>query len=173
MSHLENRTIALKTLEIIPVIMRVMSAQMRVGVTPISTTQIVVMRILLDKRETLSELAKQTQVTLPTMSNTISTLEERGWVSRERDAQDRRVVWIEITPLGREIYQQAQDHMIDQIAALLETLSRDEQEQVSGALSMLNAAFAAAIAQNPHALSHRFDDGHQGDDGHRTDNQQP
>lgn len=145
MSHLENRTIALQTLEIIPVIMRVMSAQMRIGATPVATSHIVVMRILLDKPETLTDLAKQTQVTLPTMSNTISTLEERGWVMRRRDEQDRRVVWIEITPLGSEIYGQVQQHMIEQIAALLETLSPDDRAQVAAALTLLNHAFAQGI----------------------------
>jgi len=149
MPHLQNRTIALKTLEIIPVIMRVMSAQMRIGTVMVSTSHIVVMRILLDGQTTLSEVAKATQVTLPTMSNTITALEERGWVTRTRDEHDRRVVWIEITDAGRASYHQMQEHMVDQIAALLDTLSSDDQEHVSQALTLLNQAFAQGIAKNP------------------------
>lgn len=149
MPHLQNRTIALKTLEIIPVIMRVMSAQMRIGTVMVSTSHIVVMRILLDGRTTLSELAKSTQVTLPTMSNTITALEERGWVTRQRDEHDRRVVWIEITDDGRTIYHQVQEHMVDQIAALLDTLTQGDQEKVSTALTLLNQAFAQGIAKYP------------------------
>ncbi|MFN8530376.1 MAG: MarR family transcriptional regulator [Anaerolineae bacterium] len=150
MTHLENRTIASLTLDIIPVLMRVMSAQMRIGSAQVGTSHIVVMRILHDRPETLSELAKQMQVTLPTMSNTVSTLEERGWVTRRRDEQDRRVVWIEITEAGRDTYGVVQTHMIDQIATLLEGLTEDDREQISRALTTLNAAFAAGIAKNPH-----------------------
>ncbi len=49
----------------------------------------------------LSDLASLQGVSLPTMSNSISAMVERGWVRREAPDGDRRVVMIDVTPTGR------------------------------------------------------------------------
>ncbi|MGB4136478.1 MAG: MarR family transcriptional regulator [Microbacterium sp.] len=54
-------------------------------------------------RATLGALAEREQVTAPSMSRTVSCLEEQGFVARVPDADDRRRVYIDITPEGRAV----------------------------------------------------------------------
>jgi DNA-binding MarR family transcriptional regulator len=53
-------------------------------------------------RATHSELAKRCLITPATLTGIVSTLEKAGYVSRERDQSDRRVVWLVPTDAGRE-----------------------------------------------------------------------
>ena len=58
------------------------------------------MGILYLRPANLSEMAENQGVSLPTMSNTITSLEQQGWVCRHRSEKDRRVVMVELTPAG-------------------------------------------------------------------------
>ena len=51
----------------------------------------------------MSELARAQAVSLPTMSNSISAMVERGWVRREAPDGDRRVVMIDVTPTALQL----------------------------------------------------------------------
>src|SRR4029450_14008863 len=66
---------------------------------------------------TLTELAVLQGVSLPTMSNSISAMGQRGWVRRTAPAKDRRVVIIEVTPTGRAAVERvgraAEAHLAD------------------------------------------------------------
>jgi DNA-binding MarR family transcriptional regulator len=53
-------------------------------------------------RATHSELAKRCMITPATLTGIVSTLEKAGYVRRERDKSDRRVVWLLITDSGEE-----------------------------------------------------------------------
>ena len=65
----------------------------------------------------LSDLASLQGVSLPTMSNSISAMVERGWVRREAPEGDRRVVMIDVTPGGRAALERvtrcAEAHLAD------------------------------------------------------------
>lgn len=54
-------------------------------------------------RHTISALAKRESVTAPSMTSIVNGLEERGFVSRTPDEDDRRRVQVEITDAGIEI----------------------------------------------------------------------
>jgi DNA-binding MarR family transcriptional regulator len=53
-------------------------------------------------RATHSELAKRCLITPATLTGIVSTLEKAGYVTRERDQTDRRVVWLVPTDAGQE-----------------------------------------------------------------------
>src|SRR6185295_19038073 len=93
--------LARRTLEIIPLVMRVMSAEMRQLQHGIHPGHIHLLRLVKQNPIILSDLASRMAVSPHTMSNTINAIEERGWVRRRRAENDRRVVWIEITDSGR------------------------------------------------------------------------
>src|SRR4029077_12027052 len=70
---------------------------------------------------TLSELAVLQGVSLPTMSNSISAMVQRGWVRRS-PAQDRRVVILDVTPAGKAALERvgkaAEAHLAEILAPL-------------------------------------------------------
>lgn len=51
-------------------------------------------------RATHTELAQRCLITPGTLTGIVSTLEKAGYVSRERDQSDRRVVWLRLTEPG-------------------------------------------------------------------------
>lgn len=53
-------------------------------------------------RATHSQLAHLCMITPATLTGVVSTLEKAGYVRRERDQEDRRVVWLLLTDAGRE-----------------------------------------------------------------------
>jgi DNA-binding MarR family transcriptional regulator len=131
--------------EIIPLTMRTVGAEMRRvghGVIPVH------MRILgmCTKRVwTLSELAEAQAVSLPSMSKTVNTLVERGWLTRTQSEEDRRVVLIGLTPAGQQVLDKAQRHTQARVAELLAPLSAGELETLLAGLAILRGAFLAAF----------------------------
>ncbi|MBK9055620.1 MAG: MarR family transcriptional regulator [Chloroflexi bacterium] len=95
--------LALRLLEIIPAVMRTVAAELRRSGHLLNPTHFNVLITLAYGPCILSDLAEQQAVSPPTMSNTVSTLVERGWVQRQRDAHDRRKVWLTLTPGGLQI----------------------------------------------------------------------
>lgn len=53
------------------------------------------------------ELAKLLFLTAPTVSSVVNTLESRGWVRRDRHAEDRRRVTVQLTPDGDRLVREA------------------------------------------------------------------
>lgn len=149
MTQPKTREIARRTLDIIPLVMRVMSAEMRNARHAFSSGHMPLLGMLSTRSYTLSELAERHSVSLPTMSTTISTLEERGWVTRQRSTEDRRMVSIEITQTGRDILDEIQNHVQERIAGLLAELSQADQDSLAEGLTVLRDVFAAALAQDP------------------------
>ena len=53
-------------------------------------------------RATHAELARRVLLTPATLTGVVDTLEKSGYVRRERDATDRRVVWLVLTEAGQQ-----------------------------------------------------------------------
>ncbi len=53
-------------------------------------------------RATHADLARRVWLTPATLTGVVDTLEKGGYVRRERDATDRRVVWLVLTDAGQE-----------------------------------------------------------------------
>ena len=137
--------LAQQILETVPLIMRTVSAGLRrsnhIGVS----AQFRVLWILEHGPQSLSELAEKQHVSLPTMSNSISILEERGWIQRKRSTEDRRKVVIEISPAGLEVLEETRREMEARVTAIIGALSVMEREQVAQGLNILHQTFHNAI----------------------------
>lgn len=144
-----RREVARRTLNIIPLIMRVMSAEMRQSYSGMLPGHIALLGMLRYRTHTLSDLADRLAVSPPTMSNTISALEERGWVLRRRAEDDRRLVWIEITNAGSEVLDQVNSAVELRLTELLSNLSDEDSEILVNGLTVLHDAFAAALETHP------------------------
>jgi DNA-binding MarR family transcriptional regulator len=138
-----SREIAARRItEIIPLVMRTLALEMRsTGYLP--APQHCGLLVALSRRPyNLTELAERHAVSLPTMSSSINTLAERGWVTRARAADDRRVVMIEITPAGRGVLGELTDSVATRVSELLAGLSAAEVDQLVESLELLRKCFA-------------------------------
>ena len=91
---------------------------------------------------TLGELAAAEQVRPPTMTRVVQALEAEGLVRRTRDADDGRIVRLDATPKGRRVMQRGRERRVENLAALLNRLERDEIERVREAAELVERALA-------------------------------
>ena len=66
----------------------------------VSRTEAGVLRTLSDAPRRITELAELEGLAQPTMTLLVQRLEQRGWVKRERRADDGRVVLVSLTEAG-------------------------------------------------------------------------
>ena len=137
MARSKTRDAAREILKIIPLVMRTVAAELRAAGEMPAPAHFGLLTMLGDQPRTLTELALLQGVSLPTMSNSISTLVERGWVKRSSPARDRRIVLIEVTPLGKatveRVGQAAETHLAEMLA-VLDTVSRRRLQAGLGVL---------------------------------------
>ena len=77
-------------------------------------------------RERMSVLARQIEASAPLVTQTVTRLEERGWVTRETSEADRRGVEASLTSAGRlALARAAQPHAALVRELLLEPLGED------------------------------------------------
>lgn len=55
---------------------------------------------------TVSQIAKKHHISQPAVSRTVKSLLDKGWISREENPQDRRMVYLCLTKEGQAIYHQ-------------------------------------------------------------------
>ncbi len=89
----------------------------------------------------LSELAELLGVSTPTTSNTVSSLEQRGWVRRSRSKEDRRIVNITLTQTGCEILGELTGSVIEMLVNLLKTKTEKEMNDLAAGLEVLGSLF--------------------------------
>jgi DNA-binding MarR family transcriptional regulator len=144
MSRPDVRGTAREILKIIPLVMRTVAAELRAAGEMPAPAHFGLLTILLAQPRTLTELALIQGVSLPTMSNSISTLVQRGWVKRSSPARDRRVVLIEVTPLGKATVERvgraAEAHLGDMLSAL----DQPSRRRLQAGLGVLRRVFADA-----------------------------
>lgn len=109
---------------------------------PLGPQQVGVMGSLEAGARSLTELAAEHGVRLPTMTRLIGRLARDGLVIRSREGVDARVVTAELTGMGRERLQQARGKRVAFLAARLETLTDDERAAIEAALPAMKKLFA-------------------------------
>ncbi len=137
----DPNTLARQILEIIPAVMRTLSADMRGSGRLPSPAHFGVMVTLAYQSCNLSELADVQDVSLPTMSSTINTLEERGWVERTRSIEDRRVVNIKLTEAGLDRLLKIRQHAEHRLLELLVTIDDTERDALAQGLMVMSRMF--------------------------------
>ena len=80
----------------------------------------------------------------PNTVNNFISLVKKGYVTRERGKEDRRVVYISLSEKGRNAYQYHEKFHHDMIDAILQDLTSAETESLVSALAKLNLWFREA-----------------------------
>lgn len=95
---------------------------------------------------TLGDLADKLLVTGGNITYVMDRLEERGLVTRERCDEDRRVVWANLTPAGRQLIEDVFPEHVDFIHDLARALEEDERADLRRLLKKLGRSVANGSA---------------------------
>ena len=149
MPRSRSRVAAREILKIVPLVMRTVAAELRAAGEMPAPAHFGLLTMLGSQPRTLTELAVLQGVSLPTMSNSISTLVARGWVRRTSPARDRRVVVIEVTPLGKATVERVGRAAEAHLAEMLSGLDALAQRRLQAGLTVLRRVFGAAPGRRP------------------------
>src|SRR5947208_5611469 len=97
MTRVQAREAAREVLEIIPLVMRTVAAELRAAGEMPAPAHFGLLSALSVRPRMLTDLASLQGVSLPTISNSISAMVERGWVRRAVPQGEPRGVMIDGT----------------------------------------------------------------------------
>jgi DNA-binding MarR family transcriptional regulator len=106
------------------------------GMTPARRSALSVLVFL--GPQSLSDLAAAEQVTLPTMSKLVATMERDGLVRRERDPGDGRIVRLHATAKARRMAERGRERRLEVLESLLGDASAREVEIVREAAEIVD-----------------------------------
>jgi DNA-binding MarR family transcriptional regulator len=89
----------------------------------------------------MSAIARELSVTVGTLTIAINSLVKKGYVTRQRGKEDRRVVYISLSEKGKEAYGHHAKFHREMIAGVIAGLSGNETEVLIKALTKLNQWF--------------------------------
>jgi len=79
---------------------------MRSGAHRLSRTEVGVLATLSEGPRRITQLAQTEALAQPTVTQLVDKLEARGLVARARSGDDARVVMVEVTPAGTEVFEE-------------------------------------------------------------------
>ena len=110
--------------------------------TDLSITEIhPIEAIGVDRSRTMGEIAHDLRITVGTLTTAITKLIKKGYVERKRIEEDRRVVLVNLTSKGEEVYKVHQVFHEEMICAMLSNFSDEEEQVLSKSLEKLNTFF--------------------------------
>ncbi len=89
----------------------------------------------------MSAIARELSVTVGTLTIAMNSLVKKGYVTRQRGKEDRRVVYISLSEKGKEAYEHHARFHQEMIAGVVAGLNENEIEVLNKALTKLNQWF--------------------------------
>lgn len=97
----------------------------------------------------LAELSDCLDLDKSTMSRTISSLTESGYVNRTTDSDNRRYVQISLQPEGRAVYESIEEKMNRYYQCIFEAIPQDKRLQVVESIELLLQAVKQSACCRP------------------------
>lgn len=94
---------------------------------------------------TVNELAAELYLDKSTASRLAHGLEEKGYLGRERDDRDGRVIRLIATPEGRRLHRRIEEDLAGEYAELLMDFDPEVRAAMSRLLGRLAVSFAARV----------------------------
>jgi DNA-binding MarR family transcriptional regulator len=143
MTRIQARDTARKLLEVMPLVMRTVAAELRAAGELPAPAHFPLLHMLSEHPRTLSELAAFRGVSLPSMSSSVTTLVGRGWVRRTAPQADRRVVMLEMTAGGRAALDRVARCAERHLAEVLAPLDGPAGRRLQAGLGVMRDVFTA------------------------------
>lgn len=89
----------------------------------------------------MSQIAKQLDVTVGTLTVNMNSLEKKGYILRERSTEDKRVVLVTLTEKGRKAFFHHRDFHKNMIRSAVKGLNEEEMNALISCLTKLNQYF--------------------------------
>jgi DNA-binding MarR family transcriptional regulator len=106
----------------------------------ISATQFYAVRALEQRDRTAGELARAISVRLPTLTQIVDALVDRGWIERRDDPTDRRKVWLGLTERGREAARFAATAAEERLETVLSEMTQPQRRALVKGMEALRLA---------------------------------
>jgi DNA-binding MarR family transcriptional regulator len=142
---IEVKAVAQEIVKVIPLVMRTIAAEQHRSSYLMWPAHFRLLTMLANHSCNLSELALRQAVSLPTMSNSITVLVERGWVKRVPSPDDRRQVMLELTPDGRAVLAEIKGQAEARVAESLDKLSSDDLKSLAVGLAILEQTLSPTM----------------------------
>lgn len=94
--------------------------------------------------QTMGELAAGLRITTPSATGLVNPLVEMGFVERERDTEDRRVVQVQLTKPARKLAEEILAQRRAEVEAALEGMELEARENFLEGLRRLAAVYSGA-----------------------------
>lgn len=94
-----------------------------------------------DEPRSMSVIAKKMTVTVSTLTTNMNSLEEKGYIVRERSKTDKRVVLVFLTDKGKKAFYHHRDFHKNMIKSIVKDLNEDEMQVMIKCLLNLNDFF--------------------------------
>ncbi len=139
---------AQQVLDVVPIIMRVIRSKFRSQRSrDLSVAQFRTLAYIKNNNgASLSDLAANIGLTLPSMSKLIDGLVSRGFVDRSSHSEDRRKICLQLTPAGKSELDAAYGHTQAFLVDKMSGLAKDDLNTVNRSMQILKDLF---IAEQP------------------------
>ncbi|HAQ41894.1 MAG TPA: MarR family transcriptional regulator [Clostridiales bacterium] len=101
----------------------------------------VIDNIGVNRERTMSDTAKDLRITSGTLTTAVDNLIKKGYVTRERSVEDRRVVKIKLTEKGIAAYRAHEEFHKDLVISALQQLDINEEELLTKVLASIDRFF--------------------------------
>lgn len=89
----------------------------------------------------MSEIAKRRSVTVGTLTTSMNSLEDKGYIERQRSNTDKRVVLVTLTEKGKKAFYHHRDFHKKMIHSVVKDLDEKEKDALIKCLSNLDQFF--------------------------------
>ncbi|MCH7563884.1 MAG: MarR family transcriptional regulator [Gemmatimonadetes bacterium] len=93
----------------------------------------------------VNELAARLYLEKSTASRLVNSLEEMGFVVKEPDPEDRRILRIRASPRGEAIHRAIMEDLLSESVRMLEHLDGTSRRAVTGVVRGLASSYAAGV----------------------------
>lgn len=101
-----------------------------------------------ESKMTVSQIAEKLNVPIPSISRSIKAMEEKAWVKRYSNPEDRRTTYVEITSQGIDMYRLVKKEVNSSITRVLSKYDPDHIRDFIDLGNRLSDDFSALYQEN-------------------------